>query len=593
MLYDADEYFPDILESLRSATDTTLFLAGWYISPRIRIRQGLTLEQLVVSVLRQENCSCFILWNSNTVGPAPRLFDDVESFWKRVASTLGGEEVAKQRLKIIISVNLNFDLGVRLTVANQGSRLIPWGTPKSDIPPSVLDHAQEFWEKQFAGRPASKVRNLRQFTLGSHHQKTLVIAAKQQGKRVLTGYCGMDLTPSLASGGVVWHDGCLRLRSDMALGLLENFVERWNFEVDQLTDVVSFGVSASDTLASSSYFAQENHPQADDVATYRTMPVRVEYFRPPAWIVLQMGYREFRTEILDTYENLVAGVKKWLYIENQYFRHPPLAAKIAQHIEDTPDLYVTIVLPSYSEEIGLRGDLPALRDEYAKTNDAATRAALLEKARRLGLTIDPFNKVTLLLQTRCLAALVDNPRARIWIPRRRGRRGPARPYIHTKLAITDDTALFLGSANINGRSLDGYADSEVNVLIKSTAEVVRIKGRYKWQNEPVDERDPTYLRWSDADPNPTYYARYNLGRYTKRHWEVDEAYSTFPRGKSATLDYWEAFNKSKSRRVDTWTPSLTREELGRHLDDFGAKTGVDIEDLDWGNFLIENTSHLL
>jgi len=108
-----------------------------------------------------------------------------------------------------------------------------------------MDRMQRFRARQFTSPPPGGYRNLTQFG-------------------------------SVAGGGTLWHDGCLRVRSDMALGLVDNFVERWNFEVDQLAKVVSFGVSTSDTLDADSVFVKENHPQAAAITTRRTLPYRVE-----------------------------------------------------------------------------------------------------------------------------------------------------------------------------------------------------------------------------------------------------------------------------------------------------------------------------
>ena len=568
------------------------------IHPQIVIQSGTTLEQLIVSVLKQPKTACYILWNANSTGPAPQLFDIVDKFWRRVAGKIGGEKAAKDKLKIIISVNLEFDPGLRLSVANQASRVASWGKPGSTIPPTVLDKAQDFWEKQFAkrkpkGRAMSSYGNMTQFSLGSHHQKTLIIVGNRQGTPFLTGYCGMDLAASVAGGHAVWHDGCLRARSDTGFGLLENFTDRWNFEISQLSNTVNYGVASTDELKPDTFFTKTGHPLAGAIEARRTMPVAVEWSQG-TWATIQLLARAWFTDILRSYNSLIDGATNWLFLENQYFRHPDVARRLTDHLNATPALRVTIVLPAYSEEIGQRAELPALRDKYVAAKDDATRTALLSRAAPLGLTIDPFNKVTLLMQTRCLSGLVDHPQAKIWIPRRNPRTGLGRPYIHTKLLVTDESALFAGSANVNGRSLDGYADSEINLLLTSAAEIRRIKNSRKWQNEPNDENDPRYLKWSAADPTPTYYATNNLVRYTKRHWEIDQVFSTFPVGREAILDYWETFTKSSQKtRVDTWTPSMTRQELGHLLDELGQLPGIDIQTMDWGTTLIDWTSHLL
>ena len=63
------------------------------------------------------------------------------------------------------------------------------------------------------------------------------------------------------------------------------------------------------------------------------------------------------------------------------------------------------------------------------------------------------------------------------------------------------------------------------------------------------------------------------------------------------LDYWEAFKGHRSRRVDTWTPTWTRKEGGEHIDHLDAVLHAvhlgDIETVQWGDLLIQTTSHLL
>jgi phosphatidylserine/phosphatidylglycerophosphate/cardiolipin synthase-like enzyme len=564
LLYDADDYFPDLATSIRAVTGAKLFIAGRLISPGIEIEPGVTLEDLIVDVLRQPNTACYLLWNAT-------LFADVEAFWQGIQRKTG----AGDRLKIIISANLEFDPGARLALANQGSRLIPWGKPGSVISPAVFDRAQEFWQRQFtAGRDGS----LRQFTLGSHHQNTVVIAGKQPDASALTGYCGMDLAPGVAGGHTGWHDSCLRVRGDAAFGLLDNFADRWNFELDHLENVVSFGVTGDDELDPNAFYEKTGDPP---VETRRTMPVRVDYTADKNYVLLQMASREFKAEIRGSYESLIEDATRWLYLENQYFRHPDIATALVERLEQADELRVTIVLPAYPTEIGPRGDLLALRDRYA----AAPDTALLAKATRLGLTIDPFNKATLLLQSRCLADLVDHPRVRIWMPRRPAKGGPARPYIHSRLMVVDDRALFIGSANLNGRSLDGYADSEINLLLTASGEVARIAAKHGWRDEPDSEHAPDYAG--------TYYARHHLVRYARPHWSIDQALGAFPVGKAAILDYWEAFNQSTSQRVDAWPPTMTRQQLAERLDRFDELPGVDLDRLDWGDFFVDNTAHLL
>lgn len=600
LLYDADDWFPDILAELQGATDVRLFLADWALSPSVKLDDATTLEGLIVRVLTATGssavCRCYILWNANMTGPAVDLPRVVEGFWNRVAAKIGGPTVAAQRLKIVISANLEYDLGNTLTNITTVANIKNWGKPGQPTTQAPMADLQDFWTKGFTkampkGRKLADYHNLTQFTLGSHHQKTLIAIGTRAGGPFMTGWCGMDLAGSVAQGGKNWHDACLRVRGDLAVGLLENFTDRWSFELDRLADTVHHGVTATDVLdADTLYTPTGGHPLAGSLTTRRTMPMSINWVNG-TWTLYSAIARTFTTEIKTTYESLIDSASSFLLLENQYFRHQEIAQRVRSRLDDATGLHVVIVLPAYSEEIGLRSDLPALRQRYVAETDAARRAALLTKARTIGLTIDPFNKLTLWMQAQCLADLVGHPRVTIWIPRMDPRSKLARPYVHSKLCVQDSTALFVGSANLNGRSLDGFTDSEINLLLTSSTEVQRIVTARRWANVPTDENDPRYIRWSTADPRPSYYALNNLVRYRPAHLAVDQAFAAFPTGKTAMLDYWDTFTKGASRRVGGWLGGVTRADVEAGWD--GLDQVFDPENADWGVVLNDLVGHLL
>lgn len=600
LLYDADDWFPDILEELKGATDIRLFLADWALSPSIRLDDATTLEGLIVRVLTAAGtnavCRCYILWNANITGPAVDLPGIVERFWNRVAAKIGGTTVAEQRLKIVLSANLEYDLGMGLSNLTTAANVKNWGKPGQPTTEAPMADLKDFWTKSFTktmpkGKKLADYHNLTQFTLGSHHQKTLIALGTRTTGSFMTGWCGMDLAGSVAGGGKTWHDACLRVRGDLAVGLLENFTDRWSFELDRLSDTVHFGVTATDELdADTLYTKVGGHPLASSVTTRRTMPWAINWVSG-TWTPYSAIAREFTTEIKTTYESLIDSASSLLFLENQYFRHADIAQRVRSRLDDATGLHVVIVLPAYSEEIGLRGDLPGLRQQYVAETDPAKRAALLAKARTLGLTIDPFNKLTLWMQAKCLEDLVGHARVSIWIPRLDPKSKLARPYVHSKLCVQDTAALFVGSANLNGRSLDGFTDSEINLLLTSPTEVQRIVTARRWALVPTDENDPRYRRWSSADPRPSYYALNNLVRYRPAHLAVDQAFAAFPRGKTAVLDYWDTFTKGASRRVGGWLGGITRSDVADMWDKLDHV--YDPENADWGAVLSDYAGHLL
>jgi phosphatidylserine/phosphatidylglycerophosphate/cardiolipin synthase-like enzyme len=293
--------------------------------------------------------------------------------------------------------------------------------------------------------------------------------------------------------------------------------------------------------------------------------------------------RVFTTEIKSDYLDAIDDAEQWIFIENQYLRHPEIAEALEEQLDDEDELRITVVLPSYSEEVGKRDDLPKLRARFAAEPDAQKRQKILNEVKAKAMTVDPVNKLTLFMQAKCLTNLVKHPRVKVWIPRKT----TGEPYVHTKMMVADEAVMLVGSANLNGRSLDGYADSEINVKLTRAEDIRRFVERMRWRNEPNDERDPRYLRWSDADPTKTYYARQELGRYTERHWEVDRELGRFPRGKAAILDYWRTIQRLQVMdRFSLRSGESDVEALLNSMPDSAL-------DLDWGEFLMEHVGHLI
>jgi phosphatidylserine/phosphatidylglycerophosphate/cardiolipin synthase-like enzyme len=595
-LADADEYYQDVLASLEDVSDPALFVTGWVLVPSILLSKVKSFEQMVKDILTKPNGRCYILWNANISGPVPQLFDEVRGFYKRVVKDVGAENA--QKLKIIISVNLQWDPGIRLWLVNQPTRyiprrLLPWRKPDSVPPANFFEWAQQLWEERFP-QPSDAYRNMRIFTVGSHHQKTLVLSGTRQQAKVLVGYCGgLDFSTGPAgyykrqdsyNGGLWWHDAAMRVESDMALGLLKNFVERWNFELDFFDYIVSHGVAKTDELAEDDFYSEIDDPLADSVETRRTMPVRVMYSpTQPSLTLVQMAARVWQTEIKRDYLNAIEEAEQWIFIENQYLRHKEIAEALEEQLDDKEALHLTIVLPSYSEEVGKRRDLPQLRARYAAETDPDKQQKILTEVKAKAMTVDPLNKLTLLMQATCLKNLIKHPHVKVWVPRR----PTQEPYVHTKMMVVDDTVMLVGSANLNGRSLDGYADSEINLKLTRQEDIRRFTTKMRWRNEPEGEWDPRYSKWSNSDPTPTYYARQALGRYTQRHWEVDLEFGRFPRGKEAILDYWRTIQRMQV--MDRFSLRSAERDVEALLDSMPDAA----LDLDWGVWLMDNVSHLI
>jgi phosphatidylserine/phosphatidylglycerophosphate/cardiolipin synthase-like enzyme len=146
----------------------------------------------------------------------------------------------------------------------------------------------------------------------------------------------------------------------------------------------------------------------------------------PAWRGAP-GVREIEQLHLEA----IADAKKLIYLENQYFTSPIIAAALAERLEDPDGPEIVVVSTARA---------PSWFDHFAM--DSARRA-ILDRLRRADV----------------------HGRFSAWTPLTRGGNDI---IVHAKVAIIDDRILRIGSANLNNRS--GGFDTECDVAIESEHE---------------------------------------------------------------------------------------------------------------------------
>jgi phosphatidylserine/phosphatidylglycerophosphate/cardiolipin synthase-like enzyme len=570
LLADVDEYYPDIVESLKSVDSPQLFITAWILRPAMMLNATTSFQALVRETVKKPNGICRLLVNTQAPDQSPavlqKMGDDFRSF---VSAELPSGQSIDNKVKIIFSANLDEQLNFffeHILDAERARR-----APK----PPAEDTTKGWWGKVtdlFAAKP--RANSLYDAAVGTHHQKTLTVLGTKNGQPYLVAYCGgIDISTGPAgfnkgahNGGSWWHDFAMRVRGDGARPVLENFVERWNAEIDRLANITQRGVTASDTLVVRDLFSGSTTPSTSDVRTSRTTPSTT-----PPTLVIKFDYT-----------TLVNEATNRIFIANQYVRHREFARRLQLSVEGKPALRLTIVIPAYPEEVA-REDLPRIRELYARASTQSERDAHLATLGQKANTIDPVNKLSLLIQNRCLANLVTHPQVRIWLPAViTGTGAKIRvvgvPYIHAKMMFVDERYMTVGSANLNGRSLDGL-DTEINFTLDrgpasrpGQPDVKQLieDARFEWHKpEPADENDAANY------PN-SFYSRHNLRRYTVRHWEADRELTKFPPDKNGFADYLLQFQDSPyvekllSKRV-------TRADLIAKLDEV-PKRVLDLDD---------------
>jgi phosphatidylserine/phosphatidylglycerophosphate/cardiolipin synthase-like enzyme len=140
-------------------------------------------------------------------------------------------------------------------------------------------------------------------------------------------------------------------------------------------------------------------------------------------------------EVQTLFEDMIASAKRFIYIENQYFTSPHIAAAIIKRLEQ-PD----------PPEIVLVGPLKA----EGWLEQVAMDATRCRMAQIIGRS-DPDN------------------RFRIFTPKTQQGQDI---YVHAKIMIVDDEVLRVGSSNLNNRSLG--LDSECDLALQVQSEEERV-----------------------------------------------------------------------------------------------------------------------
>jgi phosphatidylserine/phosphatidylglycerophosphate/cardiolipin synthase-like enzyme len=231
---------------------------------------------------------------------------------------------------------------------------------------------------------------------------------------------------------------------------------------------------------------------------------------PPQLVqLLRTQPQEGKRDIEQLYLQTVKNATQFIYIENQYFRWPPLAELIkdvAARLSKNRDpgehgaLHLFVITNADDDGIGKgvvntqrmleslgRADtipevtkLRRIEKAKAKANDEISKTALSDprervthrakvelnreiadiKSSQLVATVPDGLKVHI-----CSLVAPDSPAGKDWMP----------VYIHSKLMIIDDVFTTHGSANINTRSMQ--VDSEMNIAHEWAGETEALRRR--------------------------------------------------------------------------------------------------------------------
>jgi len=353
-------------------------------------------------------------------------------------------------------------------------------------------------------------------TCYTHHQKTIIIDSPggTDGKLRLTAFVGgLDITDGRfdspdfplfktlhtthagdfyskciagATGNVgprqPWHDIHAKIQGPGAVDVHENFKERW---IKQNKSQEAYLVPLDDDFsleADGPHNDVEGGPWVTQI--YRSITSDSAEFSPTRANNLHRKYGKYIDNSIEkAYVNIIRQAEKYIYIENQYFLGSAfswfrdrstsshhivpreLTQKIVDKIQKGQPFKVYVCIPMFPEGDPVSDASQEILYWQYCTMDSMYRSIAKAIARSKGLNKRPTDY----LNFYCLGKRespedvpgdLDSPVPNT--PSDKLRKSLRHPiYVHSKLMITDDDYIIVGSANINQRSLGGNRDTEI------------------------------------------------------------------------------------------------------------------------------------
>ena len=273
--------------------------------------------------------------------------------------------------------------------------------------------------------PATALRR----NVAVHHQKFMVI---RKGTETVAFCGGLDIsflrTPTDWNSGKsgdnriqAWHDIHTKLEGLIARDLEREFILRWNRENNASVVAPRPGWKGFETLTQPpvSPIDQSSNRNPHRVQMLRTVSVQGSTIPP----TIQQTTRD---DFWQMYKRLIDCAKKFILLENQYFREVRLADELIKRAKQMPDLRVMIVVPAALDD----GDDLITRHGQALQHEFFTK----------------------------LAANINPKQLRVYTMSGR--------FVHSKFILIDDLAMSISSANANPRSFQ--LDTELGILVESS-----------------------------------------------------------------------------------------------------------------------------
>lgn len=269
-----------------------------------------------------------------------------------------------------------------------------------------------------------------------------------------------DLVDRNTTPRMPWHDISCVVTGSAARDVSRHFIERWNFvKLEKAKFIRKYPFLLPKTY--SDFSSPRKYSFLGKLFSCEVQVVR----SVSRWSV---GSEADENSIYNAYTKLIEKAEHFIYIENQFFitnpgSNLPVLNKIGKAIHDR------IMKAFRSEEkfkvFVLLPLLPCFEGEVGRTSGAAIQAVTNWNLK--SICRGPGSLIQLLQQSGIAEPdeYVSFCGLRNWSTLN-GKLVTELIYVHSKLMIVDDLITVIGSSNINDRSMVGYRDSEVCVVVE-------------------------------------------------------------------------------------------------------------------------------
>ncbi len=310
----------------------------------------------------------------------------------------------------------------------------------------------------------------------THHQKLAIF----DGTRMILG--GLDVderryddAEHARPAAETWHDVSAEVTGPAATDAARHFVECWNRDrYRAAADLRRFRRRRPDQRIGPEAVANALEMPPDEgqgtvdgpsIRFLRTLSVAHRRF------LLGMSPATVADELERAHLALIRSARRLIYVETQFFRHMPIAEELAEAAARNPDLGLILVLPMAPENVAF----------YGETGVDVRKGEKLQ-AECLSTVREAFGKRAFFMSpVRPVSARSDG---------RDTAYGREIVYVHAKVAVADDAAAIVSSANLNGRSMRW--DTEAGVLVQSPDAVAHLRRRLFAAWLPDDAREAAF-----------------------------------------------------------------------------------------------------